>query len=75
MTRRDLLIGVQVAPLARLAAAAGTAEVVAWSPGGQYLAVGDSSGSVLLWDVPRQRLAALRWRAHRRFVMQPPQSC
>jgi WD40 repeat protein len=68
LLRDRLLIGVQVAPLARLAVAAGTAEVAAWSPGGQYLAVGDSSGSVLLWDVPRQRLTSLRWRAHRRFV-------
>jgi YD repeat-containing protein len=68
LLRDRLLIGVQVAPLDRLAVAAGTAEVVAWSPGGQYLAVGDSSGSVLLWDVGHQRLSTLRWRAHRRFV-------
>ncbi len=68
LLRDRLLIGVQVAPLERLSVAAGTAEVAAWSPGGQYLAVGDSSGSVLLWDVRHQRLAARWWRAHQRFV-------
>jgi WD domain, G-beta repeat len=66
---RDLLLrGLTVAPLARLAAAAGTTEVVAWSPNGQYLAVGYASGSVLLWDMEHWRLAAHLWRAHHRFV-------
>jgi WD40 repeat protein len=62
------LRGLSVAPTAHLSAAAGTTEVVAWSPNGQYLAVGYSSGSVRLWDMEHRRLAAHLWRAHHRFV-------
>jgi WD40 repeat protein len=68
LVRAWLLRGLTVVPLARLAAAAGTTEVVAWSPSGQYLAVGYASGSMLLWDLAHRRLAAHLWRAHHRFV-------
>ena len=57
-----------VTPAARLTTVAGTAEVVAWSPDGRYLAAGYSGGALLLWDVARERLAARIVRAHHRFI-------
>jgi WD40 repeat protein len=68
LLRTWLLHGLTVTPVGRVGAPGGTAEVAAWSPNGQYLAVGFSTGSLLIWDVVHRRLAYWAWHAHRRFV-------
>jgi WD40 repeat protein len=63
-----LLHGLSLTPVAHVPASRGTAEVAAWSPNGQYLAVGYSTGGLLIWDVVHRHLASWAWHAHRRFV-------
>ncbi|TFK67757.1 WD40 repeat-like protein [Pluteus cervinus] len=41
-----------------------TISAVALSPDGKYLAAGDSSGKVVLYDVPEKKLVTSRWAFH-----------
>ncbi|KAI0792397.1 quinon protein alcohol dehydrogenase-like superfamily [Abortiporus biennis] len=42
----------------------GTVSALAFSPDGKYLAVGDSSGKILLFDVNERKLVTSRWSFH-----------
>ncbi len=65
----DTLVStITLMPSALLPVVSGTAEVAAWSPNGQFLAVGDASGSLRLWDPARRLLTVSIWQAHARFL-------
>jgi WD40 repeat protein len=55
-------------PADRLPAYQGTAEVLAWSPDGRYLAVGYSTGILFLWDNVKRYPALVAGNAHHLFI-------